>query len=165
MKTLVSWVERKSGEGSIIGTFGESMGGSICLMHGAIDERVDFVISDSAYDGIEDRFKHRLKEEFGLRPFPVLYLASLFNRLLSGGFYSDVSSKEAASMIRVPVMIIHGKEDSDIPASEGEEIYEALGGTKRLYLAEGAGHGEAIKADERRYYMEIKTFLNENDII
>ena len=43
-----------------------------------------------------------------LPPFPVLYLASLVNRLLAGYWLRQPDTAAWAARIRVPVQLIHG---------------------------------------------------------
>jgi pimeloyl-ACP methyl ester carboxylesterase len=49
--------------------------------------------------------------------------------------------KKAASALKIPFLIIHGKEDISVKPSEAEELYAAAPGDKtRLEIIENTGH-------------------------
>lgn len=49
--------------------------------------------------------------------------------------YSPIASK-----IRIPVIVIHGTEDKDVPLKFAKNVFKALGGKKELKIIEGADH-------------------------
>ena len=56
----------------------------------------------------------------------------------------DVSPREAASKIRVPVLLVHGENDRETPSSHSRRIFDALQGPKELVLVPGAGHNGSL---------------------
>ncbi|PYQ00122.1 MAG: hypothetical protein DMF82_22995, partial [Acidobacteria bacterium] len=57
---------------------------------------------------------------------------------------AEVSPRAAAARIHVPVMLIHGVEDRETPASHSQRIYDALAGPRRLMPVPGAGHKDTL---------------------
>ena len=55
-----------------------------------------------------------------------------------------VSPQRAAERIRVPVLVIHGAEDTDTPPAHSQRVFDALPGPKRLILVPGAHHNQSL---------------------
>jgi len=47
---------------------------------------------------------------------------------------------DVASQIKIPTLIIHGKEDDDVPMKYPREVMRKLGGKKKLEVVKGADH-------------------------
>jgi dipeptidyl aminopeptidase/acylaminoacyl peptidase len=58
-----------------------------------------------------------------------------------------VSPFNAASRIAIPVLLIHGAEDSDTPPARSERVFAALRGPKRLILVPHTGHDRSLSGD------------------
>jgi pimeloyl-ACP methyl ester carboxylesterase len=56
----------------------------------------------------------------------------------------DVSPVAAAAEIKIPVLLIHGADDSDTPPDHSRRILGALKGPKRLILVPGARHNQSL---------------------
>ncbi len=156
----VSWVEDRVGRDTTIGTHGVSMGGSTALLHGAIDDRVDFIIADCPFMSLLSLLRHRLKQEYKLPPFPLLYLSDLASKIRCGLFYSDVSPLKIMRKIKVPILFIHGKFDNYIPSSHSVKLHMAIGGNGFLYLVPGAEHCESYTTDRENYTKVVNRFLD-----
>ncbi len=165
LKTILDYVYERFGDNIIVGTHGESLGGATVLMHGAMDHRVNFIISDCAFSSLKAEISYRIKQDNKLPAFPFVYLASFITGIITGAFYSRVSPAGTAGKIKSPVMIIHGKQDDYTPYEHGLEIYSNLKCSKHFYGAEGAGHAKSIMTDTSRYTNEVKQFLRDNNIL
>jgi fermentation-respiration switch protein FrsA (DUF1100 family) len=144
---------------SILATHGESMGAAIVLLHAAIDNRVNFVIADCPYKSLWDQFAYRLKVEYKLPAFPILYIANVISKFRIHTHISDISPIKSVEGLEIPVFFIHGNADTYIPKSHSLDMYEIKKGKKRLYLAEGAEHAKSYAVDKERYEKEIEAFL------
>jgi alpha-beta hydrolase superfamily lysophospholipase len=66
------------------------------------------------------------------------------------------------SQITIPTLIIHGKADYLIPASEGETLYHrSAAADKRLVLIPGVGHNDLMWVGMEQYFGAIGQFINE----
>ncbi len=68
----------------------------------------------------------------------------------------------AAKIARIgmPTLIIHGKNDVLIPATEGQELYDRSGATdKRLLLIPGAGHNDLLWVGRAAYFEAMRAFV------
>ena len=72
--------------------------------------------------------------------------------------YNESSIKTVA----VPTLIIHGRRDQIIPASDGEALYTASGaGKKELLIIPGAGHNDLLWVGMNEYMDAIVRFVME----
>jgi uncharacterized protein len=69
------------------------------------------------------------KEKFGLF-LPGIYLKTRFNNMAK------------INQIECPVLLIHGTEDSLIPARESQMLFNTFNGRKKLILVKGGGHND-----------------------
>lgn len=159
LKSVMDFAISKVGHDLPIGTFGESLGGATVLMHGAIDRRVDFIISDCAYADAATEFAERMKADYHIRPFPFVYVSSLLSKLMIGYFYKDMSPIKLAKSVKAPTLIIHGTEDSYTHIHHGHELFEALTCEKDSYFVKGADHAESYFKSPDEYREVVKTFL------
>jgi uncharacterized protein len=56
----------------------------------------------------------------------------------------EASPMAVAPFITVPVLVIHGEDDEETSPDHAHRIFTALSGPKRLILAPGAGHSQAL---------------------
>ncbi len=166
LATLFDWLEKREGQGILIGTHGESMGAAISLQHAAIDPRVAFVVEDCSYSDMPAQIAYRLKVEYHLGRFPFFYLASLGCKILTGMYFHQVSPLRDVAMIGAPVLFIHGAEDDYIPPTMAKKLCEAkVKGVRQLYLAPNAAHAEAYWKNQAEYSQIVQQFIIVNKII
>lgn len=161
LKTMVDYVIKRKGEDSIIGTHGESMGGATVLLHGAIDERISFIIADCPFSSVFNQFKYRLKIEYKLPSFPILYFSSLVTKFRINAFYKDISPIKVIDKIKTPILFIHGDSDTYVPSSNTIEMYNKKEGPKSIYLAKDGEHAKSYYVDKEKYENVIDEFLKE----
>ena len=78
-------------------------------------------------------------------------------------FLESISPIHKAGEIRVPLMVIHGKNDPRVPVGEAEQIVERVksnGGTVDYLLYEDEGHGLAKLKNRLDAYPKIVAFLD-----
>ncbi len=67
---------------------------------------------------------------------------------------------EQGMMKNIPKLIIHGSEDSVVPASNAQELFDLSGGYKDLLIVEGADHGDAQKVAPEAYQLKLTSFMD-----
>jgi dipeptidyl aminopeptidase/acylaminoacyl peptidase len=79
--------------------------------------------------------------------------------------YAELSPANNASAIEVPVLIIHGKNDRRVSASQAKDMIRALKKADKpvdsLFISWGV-HGLPEEKDRKKYYTRILSFLAEN---
>ncbi len=162
-KDLLKWIsfliERDSGCRIVL--HGVSMGGAAVMMTAGeeLPENVTAVIEDCGYSSVWDMFSDEAKYLFHIPEFPLLYTASFFSKLRAGYDFKEASSLEQIKKTKLPVFFIHGTKDNFVSYDMVNGLYDACPTAKGIYVADGAGHGEAYFIDPERYVSEIFSFL------
>ncbi len=125
--------------------FGHSLGAAVAIQAAAGERRIAGVIAAETFSDLRTIARERA---------PWILTETILSRAFqlaekSGRFEVDaVSPVLAARDIHVPVLLIHGTDDRDTPASHSHRVMSSLGGSKRLILVNGAAHNESLR-DER----------------
>lgn len=143
--------------------YGISMGGATVMMTAGeadLPPNVKCVVEDCGYTSVWDEFAGQLEEMFGLPTFPVLDVASLVTQFRAGFGFKEASSVEQLKKTSLPVLFIHGEEDTFVPYSMLDLVYEACASPEKERLSvPGAGHGEASWEDPELYWSTVERFL------
>lgn len=145
---------------------GQSMGGAAALMTAGEDlpEQVKAVISDCAYTSAWDIFRQKLKDWYGIGPFPILYETNILFQMRGGYDLVEASALEQVKKSRLPILFIHGEADDFVPVSMVYDLYEQAGGPKELLTVPGAGHGLSNYVDPKAYYGKVFSFLEKHGV-
>ena len=154
-KDAAFWVDyacRRFGADCSIILVGISMGAATVLMTGGLPlpGNVKGIIADCGYTSPADIIK-KVAVDRNL-PVKLSYLLIRYGGMLFGGFdVEDDSAEEALKRCRIPVLFIHGDEDSFVPCDMSRRNYQACAGRKELEIFSGAEHGMSYLADTERY--------------
>lgn len=161
LKACVDWVLDRCGSDCLIGIAGESMGAATILQHAAIDHRAAFYLADCPYSDLWDQLRYRLKIEYGLPAFPLLYLTDIVCWLRCGLRFSSVSPISDIQHVETPVFFAHGEDDLYVPTRMSMEMYRIKPGKNKLYVAPNARHAEAYWHNREEYDRLFGEFLKE----
>ena len=158
------WLVEARGEDIDIVLHGHSMGGASVLLAAAEDdlpEQVSSVVSDCAYSDALNVLSPILREGFRIPVHPAMELLRLAVLARPGGYdLGKASPEEAASRIRVPVLLFHGERDTFVPPYMVRRIYAAFPeGQARMATFPGAGHCQSMCSDPDRYWNEVFSFV------
>lgn len=145
--------------------FGISMGGATVMMVSGeeLPSNVKCIIEDCGYSSVWDEFALQLDSLFHAPPFPLLYMADLTCRLRAGYGFKEASAVDQLQKATLPMLFIHGEEDTFVPYSMLDVVYEACASPQKEKLTiPGAGHGEAGSVDPDRYWGVISAFLEKH---
>jgi len=53
--------------------------------------------------------------------------------------------------VRMPVLVVHGRQDRYVPARFSEKLYEAVAAPKKLLLVEGGSHNNSMRSGSAEY--------------
>ena len=164
-RDIVAWVDslvEQDPQAEVV-LFGISMGGATVMMTAGeadLSSNVKCVIEDCDYSSVWDEFAGQLKEMFGLPTFPVLDAASLVTQLLAGYGFQEASAVEQLKKTSLPMLFIHGEEDTFVPYAMLDVVYQACANPeKELLSIPSAEHGEASSVDPERYWSTVEAFL------
>jgi alpha-beta hydrolase superfamily lysophospholipase len=116
---------------------GQSLGAAIALQAAASNSRVRGVVAVASFADLETR----VREAAGR-----LDVAPSFDWLATNAGFrvQDISLREAATRIRVPVLLVHGTRDTVTSFHHSQDIFNALGDKKRFLKIDGAGHNDVL---------------------
>ncbi len=113
----------------------------VALQTAAVDPRITAVVAAEVFSDLRTVVKERAP--FFISAGNVGKAIQLAER--KGGFQMEAVSPElAARMIKVPVLLIHGADDTDTVPDHSRRVFVGLGGPKRLILVPGAKHNQSL---------------------
>ncbi|MBT2645141.1 alpha/beta hydrolase [Bacillus sp. ISL-34] len=145
-----------------IALFGISMGGATVMMTSGekLPSNVKVIIEDCGYSSVMDVFTYQLDDLFGLPKFPVMNAANTVTKLRAGYDLNEASAVKQVLKSKTPMLFIHGEEDSFVPYSMLDDIYNAANVDKDKLIIPGAGHGEAELVDPEKYWNKVWDFVD-----
>lgn len=167
-RDIVAWVDTIVEEDpqAEIMLFGVSMGGATVMMTAGeadLAPNVKCVIEDCGYSSVWDEFAGQLQELFSLPTFPVLDAASLVTRLRAGWSFKEASAVEQLKKTSLPMLFIHGEDDTFVPYAMLDVVYDACASTDKERLSiPGAAHGGAAGTDPELYWATVEAFLDKH---
>ncbi|HTT18203.1 MAG TPA: alpha/beta fold hydrolase [Candidatus Sulfotelmatobacter sp.] len=140
---------------------GESMGASQLLQSLQRETRFCAVVAESPFSTFREIAYDRMGQPFHLGPWvgrtvlrPVVEIAFLWARWKYGLRMSQVSPEDAVAKSHIPVLLIHGKVDGNIPVRHSRTIH-ALGPQTVLWEVPGADHCGAIAVAPQEFENRI----------
>ncbi|MCJ8012867.1 alpha/beta hydrolase [Paenibacillus sp. KQZ6P-2] len=161
---IMQWIHyilAKSGPRMQIVLHGVSMGGATVLSTSGehLPEQVKCIVSDCAYTSVKDILTYQLKQMYKLPPFPLLPATSLVCKLRAGYFFGEGSALKQVAKTHLPILFIHGDQDTFVPYEMVHRLFAVAAGEKELYVVPGAVHANAYFMDKQEYKDRISRFL------
>lgn len=139
-----------------IGVYGFSLGGAVALMTASQDDRVSAIVTQSAFADLVLLGQDLYKNLFVLNK-PLIWLMTAFSKILFKVSPAQISPQTAASNLKIPVLVMHSKQDEQIPFHHAEKLAQTLSHNPlaEFYFFDSGRHGELpLDLDQR-----IKTFF------
>ncbi|MWV46465.1 alpha/beta fold hydrolase [Paenibacillus sp. HJL G12] len=157
----IGYLLKRSGKEMQLMLHGVSMGGATVLMTSGekLPEQVKCIVSDCAYTSVKDILTHQLKQMYRLPPFPLLPITSLVCKLRAGYFFGEGTALKQVAKTHLPVLFIHGDQDTFVPYEMVHRLAAAAGGEHELYVVAGAVHANAYFVDKKEYRDRISRFI------
>jgi fermentation-respiration switch protein FrsA (DUF1100 family) len=161
VEAVIDLLERSYGSSlGRIGLFGVSMGAAVALQSAAIDKRIVAVVAEGCFTDLRaislDRQKRIIKLGWE-------FLGNLVMRRAEriAGFKRDmVSPLKALEGIQVPVLFVHGTEDSFINPRYSEILYSKANEPKELYNIRNAYHNNTWIVGGKEYERRLLGFFD-----
>lgn len=141
---------------------GTSMGGATIMMLSGqenLPENIKVLIEDCGYRSATDYLTWKLKQRFHLPSFPVIPLANLGFKAFAGYYMDQASAIDGVSKCQLPIMFIHGTEDTTVDVANVYNLYDKALCDKELYIVEGAGHCQSMSMDPEGYWSKVFGFI------
>ena len=121
---------------------------------------VKAVVEDCGYTSVWDEFSGQMREQFGLSEFPILYTSSALCRLRYGWSFGEASPLKQVARCHLPMLFIHGGNDTFVPTEMVHRLYAAKPEPKQLWVAPGSEHARAFTDHAEDYERVLRQFLN-----
>ncbi len=156
-----NWVHERMGSELPMYLAGVSMGATTVLMTAAdeLPENVRGIVADCGFVSPHTIWRHVVGNNLHI-PYSGFRAAvadkQCRNRIHMGT--QEYSTVEALKNSKVPVMLIHGEDDTFVPVTETRKNYEACTSDKHLFIVPGAGHGMSYVVDKAGYEQQVLHF-------
>lgn len=159
-------VTEKLGQDCKIYLHGISMGAATVLMASSLNlpSNVKGIIADCGFTSAWDVFKHVLKRDYHMYPFPVMYLTNIYCKIFAKYGFKDVSTLDCVKNTNIPILFIHGEKDNFVPTWMSKENYDVCASKKELLIIKDAGHAESYYCNTPLYEDTVKKFLDELEV-
>ena len=163
---LIVWINKLCNENKEckIILYGISMGASTVMMASGeeLNNNVKVCIEDCGYTSVEDEFKAILKNTNTIIRKYILFSANIVTRIKSGYFFSEASCVKQIRRSNIPTLFIHGEEDTFVPFSMLETIYNSKKGYKEKFTVKNAGHTKCCKIEPKLYWNKVENFIKDH---
>ena len=143
---------------SVLGLHGESLGAASTVTSLKYKPEVDFAVADCGFSDIENVLKNGFKSAH--LPSFLFELADVGGRVRYGYNLSDMRPIDSLDDNKVPILFIHGEDDSFILPANSEDMQKRTKGKSELHLIKGAAHAESILVSPEEYKGYVEGFLN-----
>ena len=127
-----------------------------------LPDNVRGIIADCGFTSPEEIISSVYRSVLHLPAGPSVWIAGLLAKVFAGFSLSECDTRKSLKNSNIPVLLIHGEEDSFVPCRMSKEGYEACPGEKKLLLVPKAEHGLSFLTDGLRYTAAVIDFLKEN---
>lgn len=141
-----------------VGVWGFSLGGAVALMTAPSAPEIKAIVSESSYASLD----HMSRELYRipLLKYPLAYLTGLWAKTFLGIDMEKISPAESAEKLKIPVLIVHSKNDGVIPFKNALLIQASLRNNPRseFWFQENLIHGQF----DEEYQKRIGDFFDKN---
>lgn len=157
LRALINDSRERYRDISVLGLHGESLGAATSIA--ALEEKppVDFVVADCGFSEIAPVLKAGLKSMH--MPGFLVGVASLCAKIRFGYSYGQMRPVDGLKDNRIPILFIHGAEDSFILPEHSEKMKAATRGYAEIHLIPGAEHAMSILTNPEEYQKTVREFL------
>ncbi len=144
---------------------GVSMGATTVLMTAGAElpGRVKGIMADCGFTSPEAIWKHVAESNLHIPYGLYSAIANEICRKKINIKSNDYSSVEALKNAKIPILFIHGTDDTFVPVEMTYENYKACASEKRLLIVPGAEHGMSYLIDKKGYEQTVQSFWSEFD--
>lgn len=166
IEDVKGWIQRIvniDSEAKIV-LFGQSMGAATVMMTASTPllPQVKCVIEDCGYISVWDVFSKQINIRYHLPSFPIMDIANIISDKKAGYSFKDASPIDMISNCHLPILMIHGEEDSFVPHEYLDMLYEAANEPKEKLSVAGAAHCMSMVIETELYWSTVDSFLEKH---
>jgi dipeptidyl aminopeptidase/acylaminoacyl peptidase len=141
MLYALDWLSaRPDVDGDRLFAVGHSIGGAAALLAGSVDPRIAGVISISSFSHSVTHLRRELRSCY-IPYWPLGRALILYKQLRQGFCFDSVAPVNSIAEISAPVLLVHARDDAEVPLSDALAIYELRRDDRvRLLVLDRGGH-------------------------
>lgn len=132
----------------------------VVVVHRELPDNVTGIVADSAFSSPYDIIRKRIRTTYHCKG-PVLTAGiDLWSRLFAHYALKEMSVPEIMKQNKIPILLIHGTADSNVPVEMTIQAANNCKAPKQLILVEGAEHGTGYLVDNDTYKKALQEFCS-----
>ena len=159
---LVTWISKiiQIDPQAEIMLLGASLGGTVVMntIGDYLPANVKCAVDDSGFSDLKEVLLYHIEKLTGLNGEYIMPGLDLLVRKNLHYAMQEVSTKRQLKQSRIPLMIIHGENDTIVPVRMGYDCYYATNAPKELWVVPECGHVQASGQPE--YFEKIFAFAD-----
>lgn len=143
---------------------GQSMGAATVMMvagHENLPDNVVAVVEDCGYTNAYQMMIEQLDYRFNLPSFPIMNFAKFMGKIRAGYNLNDANPLKALENATVPILFIHGDQDTFVLPYMHTELYESYNGEKDSLIVKNADHVASRNVEVKAYYDKVFEFVGQ----
>ena len=125
-----------------------------------LPENVTGIVADSAFSSPYDIIKKRIRTTYHCKGTLLTIAIGIWSRLLAHYSLKELSVPEVMKNNTIPVLLVHGTADSNVPVEMTVKVAENCRASKKVLLVEGAEHGTGYLVDNEAYKNALREFCS-----
>jgi dipeptidyl aminopeptidase/acylaminoacyl peptidase len=161
VRTWTDWLLANQPARHLYG-FGASMGAAILLEALPLEPRFRAIVAESSFATFEEISYDRLNQVSTIPRialWPEVRLGFLYVHLRYRVDLRQASPANAIRSTHVPILLIHGTEDVNIPLRHSQELHALNPAATQLWIVRGAGHVQALSKDPALYSQTVVSWF------
>ncbi|MFI3253743.1 MAG: alpha/beta hydrolase [Eubacteriales bacterium] len=164
---ILSWIDViiEGNPNAKILLFGQSMGAATVMITAGqegLPENVQAVIEDCGYTDSYQMMVEQLDYRYGLPEFPLMPMTNFMAEFRTDYDMRDASPMEFLQNATVPILFIHGDQDTFVLPYMIDELYQSYEGEKEYLMVEGADHVASRNVAPTLYFDTVFSFLEKH---
>lgn len=140
-----------------LGIHGESLGAATTVTCLKYKPDVDFAVADCGFSDIENVLKNLYKTFHA--PTVLVDIADIGSKVRYHYAIKDMRPIDSLDNNEIPLLFIHGADDTFILPKNSEDMYERTKGRKEFHTIPGATHANSVLTEPEMYGNIVKGFL------
>lgn len=158
---VVDWSQNHSQAPGEIVLLGHSVGAGAVLFAAAQRDDIEAVISISAFAHPDSMLRRHLSKLH--LPAPLIQLILRYLEWIIGKSFNEIAPMQTLCHIDCPVLLLHGKQDATVPATDALSIHSRCGTElTEVLLIDNAGHDSVNQVEQLG--QQMVDFLLRSDI-
>ena len=118
------------------------------------------IVADSAFSSPYDIIKKRIRTTYHCKGRLLTIAIGIWSRMLAHYSLKELSIPDVMKHNTIPVLLVHGTEDSNVPVEMTVKIAENCQAPKQVLLVKGAEHGTGYLVDNEAYKKALQEFCS-----